>query len=195
MNISAKYFSIGATIAAALTIVVGAVLFGFIPSSAFANPLSFSRTQTATATTSPVYMTAGTATTTLTHDFGTGNNFSGDSASLLVQLAGSSTATVLNIDVEYSQDGADWYATSIGWNADVGVSTTSPALGPLQQIAFQFASSTINRSVVTNANSATSTRIVKIPTPTRFVRAILTLATGSTRGAVWAEFIGKKQNQ
>lgn len=175
---------------AVLALVVIAVTL--MTDTAKANPSVFINTATATATTSPAYLTAGTATTTLTFDLGSGNSKAADSAELLMMLAGSSTATTLNIDIQYSQNGQDWYATSNGWNADL-VSTSTPNISMVTQYTFPFASSTINRSVVTNANSATSTRAVDVPTPTRYVRAVFTLPVGSAGAALYASFTAKQQ--
>lgn len=145
------------------------------------------------ATTSVSYMTAGTATSTVTLDGGCGSAQGADSAALMVQFAGSSTAAVLNADIEYSQDNVDWYATGYAGASDAVSASTSPSITSAQQYIFNFASSTINRSITTNANSATSTRIVRIAMPTRYVRAVFSLPVGSTNGAVWAEFVGKRQ--
>lgn len=164
-----------------------------------ANPSTLQRAQTTTCgaftgSSTPTYMTAGTATTTYTYDSFCGGATSADSAALLVQFAGASPAAVLNADVQYSQDGIDWYAIGYAGGSDVNSATSSPSIGTVQQLTFPFASSTISRGVVTNANSATSTRIIRLPTPTRFTRVLFTLPVGSTNGAVWAEFVGKKQN-
>lgn len=113
---------------------------------------------------------------------------------LLEQFSGSSTNSVLNTDVQYSQDGIDWYATSLAWTTDVtgNSATTSPALGNVEKYSFAFASSTINEAAA-DSNFAKSDRVVMLPTPTRFIRAVFTLPTTSTNGAVWAEFVAKQQ--
>lgn len=181
-----------------LILVVGGCIalagFLFYYTTVSANPSNFLRLQSASATSSISYLTPGTATTTLTFDSGAGASQGADTAVLLEQFVGSSTTAVLNTDIQYSQDGIDWYASGFAGNVETISATSSPSIGIVMQFTFPFASSTINRSVVTNANSATSTRAIRIPMPTRYVRAVFTVPAGSTNGAVWAEFVAKRQN-
>lgn len=171
-------------------VVLGLSVFGV----ARANPLFFAvTTQTATATTSPSYMTAGTATTTLTLDtYSSGNSRAAYSATLLIQLAASSTATTLRTNIEYSQDGVDWYQD--GGSLFPNFATTSKPfdIGQVNQFSLTYASSTAGLGAVP-ASQATTTRAVKINTPTRYVRAVFTLPTGSAAGAVWAQFVPIKE--
>lgn len=185
MTTPLKYFAV-ATIGALI-----AVTWFAFAITARANPSFFVRQQTASATSTVTYITPGAATTTLTYDTGNGAAQGADSAALMVQFNASGTLSVLQADIQYSQDGTDWYATSFAWNPNTTVATSSPSIGTVQQFNFGYASSTINRGANT---TATTTRIVVIPTPTRYVRAVFTLAPGSPNGVFWAEFIGKRQN-
>lgn len=148
------------------------------------------------ATSSPNFISTGVSTSTLNCDmYDAGQQTLSDMASIKVQLAASSTSSVLNMDVQFSQDGLDWYAVSQLGMSEVNTSTSTPDISPVQQFKFTFASSTINRAVVSNANSATSSRIFLTETPTRYMRIIFTAPVGSAASAYWAEIRGQKQQQ
>lgn len=159
----------GILLAAALLLSI----FGF--SIAEAASVDFNVVNTAPATTTLSYMTPGTATTTLTYD----TLFNGsDSAVLLTQFTASSTSSVLNMNVQYSQDGIDWYADDL---IDSINSTTTP-----------------NKSIqVVNTYSwialgtTVANRAITIPTPTRYTRVQYSI-TGAA-GAIWGSMVAKKQ--
>lgn len=173
----------------------GALLFG--AQIAFANPSFFAPfAKTSTATSSPAYLTAGTATSTIVYDSfnlnGTNQSapsdpLAADTAVLAVQFTASSTASILGIAIERSDDGVDWYQDNLSTFA-----TTSPqaSLQVPMTYSWGFSSSTING--VLNTSSRVG-KVITVPTPTRYTRAVLTM-TGAA-GAVWAEWIPKKQNK
>lgn len=179
-------------IAAASTMIVAFLCAGPV----FANPLFFNApyVSTAIATTTPSYMTAGTATTTLTYDTyaSVGNITATLKGALLVQLVGSSTATVLNVNTEYSQDGIDWYQDAGLFNVGYATSSKPVDIGQVNQFTFAFASSTAGLGAVPALNATTS-RAIPVSTPTRFVRFVFTLPVGSKSGAVWAQFVPQKE--
>lgn len=170
-----------------------------------ANPSGFTPTASSAAATSTlVYQTAGTATTTLVFDsytlLGTNQASAGitqavDSVALLEQFTGSSTASTLNADIQYSQDGKDWYAFAFGSNFTVNAASTSPSVAAVTTVSFPFASSTIDRLTSAAVVATSSTRIVILPIPTRFVRAVFYMPVGSLNGAYFAQFVAKRQNQ
>lgn len=151
-----------------------------------ANPLFFligQSANTSTATTTVSYMTPGTATTTIgSFDLGTGDSqFGADSAILALQLTGSTTpvagsavaTTTYNVAIEQSQDAVDWY-----YNGAISTTTT---------LGWE----TVSGSLIA---STTPTKItVSVPTATRYVRAVISIPAGSTNGAVWAQFIARRQ--
>lgn len=166
-----------------------------VAKKAEANPLSptFS-VSTATATTSPAYLTPGTGTTTLTYDSyipsGAGVNTISNFASLLIQYNGSSTVSRLNVDIEYSDDGIDWYQDG-GTLANNYSTTTKPFdITTVNQFSWLAASSTLGR---TTTSSATSTRIITIRTPVRYTRAVFTAPIGTGSGAIWAKMSPAKE--
>lgn len=160
--------------------------FALAPMFVHANPLRFpSATSFATATTSVSYFVGGTtATTTLvTYDTYSNNGVSGgggstqamDKASLLIQFAASSTSSVLRAKLEYSQDGIDWYGDSI----------ISPASG-YNSVSFD------NVYTWTAGGTATSSKLVNVPTPLRYVRANFNIV--GANGAIWASIQPQKQS-
>lgn len=181
-----------------LKMFLGLVLAGTIvlsPTAVFANPISFSSpAQTAAATSTLIYQTAGTATTTVTYDTfesagvtqaNGGNNYVATGATLLLGVVASSTSSVFVTNIEYSQDGIDWYQNNISTYAAGAIAVVTP-----NSYTWTYASTTPGGAAGL-ATANTGAKAIAIPTLTRFVRAVLTL-TG-TNGAVWAKIIPRKE--
>lgn len=164
---------------AALVFLAGFALFY----TAKANPSFFIRTSTNTgfASTTVVYQSAGLATTTLIMDTGVGGAQGADSAVLLQQFIGSTTAATQKTTIEYAQGGAgincatsptqcDWY---------LGLATSTTATG-------------IQSGGIGGLSSTTLTSIT-VPTPTRYVRAVFSIPAGGVSGAIYAELAAKRQ--
>ncbi len=149
-----------------------------------ANPSQFAPTvQTATATTSVAYMTAGNGTTTLPYDsynvtYGTntGSTYATNMATLLVQTAASSTSSVFSITLQYSQDNIDWYND----NLSQGATTTA-----VKNVSMA------NSYTWTAGGTATTSKAILIQTPTRYVRSVIGV-TGAS-GAVWQQIVPIKE--
>jgi hypothetical protein len=171
-----------------------AAIVGFsLVQTANANPDQFLPCSTATATTTLTYMTAGTATTTLTCDTQTDGGLPAKDAILLVNWNASSTASKVNFALEYSQDGTagTWFADT--FSIGVPATTTAPVmLNTLSSYSWQFASSSIGGRGL-DGTEATSTRALHVPTPTRYVRIVMTVPVGATPSAIWAALIEKKE--
>lgn len=181
-----------------IAIVALFVLGGYVSvNKVKANPIFAPITvQTATATTTPVFMTPGTATTTLVLDtYSSGNSRLAMNATLLVQFLGSSTASILNINTQYSQDGIDWYQD--GGSLTNNFATTSKPFDIGQVNTFNFTYSSTTASLAVNpglgVGTTTANRAVRVNTPTRYVRALFTLPIGSTNGAIWSQFVPTKE--
>lgn len=176
-------------------VLIGIITISIFATIAKANPSLFTTNQTATATTTVTYITPGLATTTLSYDSNLlgGDSFASNGAALVVHFSGSSSASILNIDLQYSHDNINWYSIAGGSDIDNGIGSTSPSMTNPTVVTWQFASSTQDKLTVTNGNSATSTRLLNVDMPTRYVRAIFYMQTGN--GAVWAQFIAQKQNR
>lgn len=166
--------------------------------TANANPLFLAPTaETATSTTSVSYLTPGVATSTITYDAYTpSTNFNfyqyvPTKSALLLRFVGSSTLSTLAINFEYSNDGIDWYKSLLVDSNAQG--TTSPVidLSATYSYRWQFASSTVGGVAQTASNSATSTRVMLVPTPTRFVRMITSITGGN--GSFWGQFAPIKE--
>src|SRR3990167_7607842 len=115
------------------TKLAGAVGIAFDPANCYiTSPITGT-----SATTTLSYMTAGTATTTVTCGMG---NDGAKSALLVVEVNASSTATSFNIYPEESMDGVDWFPIAINQNS----SSTAPYnLTQRTFYEFIFASSTV----------------------------------------------------
>lgn len=162
---------------------------------AHANPLRFPATvSTAAATTSPTYMTPGTATSTITYDAWAngGGSQAFDKATLLLQMTASSTSTTYNVSVEYSQDGIDWYSDAL-LQSTTATSTQSYSVATPISYSVKYASTTPGGGLVL-ATSNTALRAITVPTPTRYVRVFTALALGGTNGAIWQQIVGQKQS-
>lgn len=165
-----------------------------------ANPSFFMRQNngvTTTATTSVSYMSPGAATTTAYIDTGLGAG-STDTATLAVQFNGSSTASIINVNYEFSQGGngqdcinvpasCDWYQS----NLEASTTGSVVLVNQPQSISWAFASSSQGGANVLSTNRAL--KLLKVLTPTRYVRAIVTVPAGAGNSAVWTEFIAKRQ--
>lgn len=185
-------------------VLIGVVLGGLIGLSALvvkANPSFYiSGYYTNVATSSYAYMrTGGVSTSTLVYDsLVDGSSFASNQVSLLVQLTSTTTGNpILNTDIQYSQDGIDWYAIAQGTDVTSGIGSTSPSLTNPAVFTFTYASSTDSRVALGPANAGTtSNRILNINIPTRYVRAV-SYTVGGTGSAVgvWMQWIGQKQNR
>lgn len=156
-----------------------------------ANPSWFPQTaQTATATTSPALFQALTATTTVvTYDSfyqnSTGVTTKAASAALLLQLSATSTVQ-FNIAVQYSPGlaGTDCIATPLAcdWYDDnLAINSTSY---PYPVISF-------GNVKVFSVSNASSTKMVSLETPTRYVRVQAKVSGGP--GSVWAQVVPNKE--
>lgn len=162
-----------------------------IPFIAGASTLYFPITsQTAVATSTLSYMTAGTGTTTPVYDaYSSGTQKKIDLASLFVQATASSTNTKYSIAFEYSQNGVDWYQDGSS-NFQLSTTTGATNVSTANSVYFNFASSTLGGVV---SATAPENKIINVSTPVRFVRAVISLPSGSTNGAVWAQFVPAQQ--
>ena len=184
---------------------IGAILVGLsyiFPFVAGATPIEFlvenQGTYTITATTSPAYMTAGTATTTsnVYDTYVNGNaSYATSKLAMAVGFVASSTSSTLNWYYEYAQGSncvnvptsCDWYADNTG-----SLATTSPAFNASlgQTYSWTFASSTQGGGA---PSGNISRKIFTVSPLTRYVRAVFYMPAGSAAGAVWTQFIGQKQ--
>lgn len=165
----------------------------------YANPSYFASSLTTSSTsTLPVYMSPGKGTTTPVFDSYQVNQGSGtvqnptkvNEMALMVQFMGSSTLSMVNIDVEYSQDQIKWYKDAYSFTA---TSTGVFNLSNTNSYVLPYASSTTIGGVASTTD--TVNRIFKIATPTRYVRPVFTMPTGASTngGTVWYEMVPVKE--
>jgi len=145
--------------------------------TADANPLYFFKESTASATTTVVYMSSGAGTTTLSLDLNRSGTLRGaNGLNLAIQWNASSTISRLNWYYEYSRDGVDWYREQLGTLA----TSTTVATAPIYNW--------------TASAAGNNYRIFTVPTPqTQYVRAVFTVPASASSSALWAEFVGTRE--
>lgn len=166
---------------------------------AYANPSAFGgKVRTGnTASSTPAFVVAGVSTSTTptynaySQTVSGGKTTKADRATLAVQFAASSTATTLNLAIEYSNDGIDWYRNFVLDTNQMGTTTTPFNLLTSNSITWKFASSTVGGAALTNANSATGTAYMIIPTPAQYTRVVGSMTGGN--GALWMEITPIKE--
>src|SRR3990167_10772370 len=179
----------------AFVLVLGVISLAFFSKEADPNPDQILTKATAAATTTVTYIAAGTATTTLSWDTQEDGGFSVDEATLNIMFAATTTTSILNIQVQHSQNGIDWFPGAPGNVTAYATSSTPFDIGTIQTVSYRFSSTTQDQIAVTDARSATSTRATRIPVPERYVRAIFSIDPAGGNGAFWAQFVGKRENR
>lgn len=154
------------------------------------------------ATSTPQFLIAGTATSTIYADFGQNESIA-ESATLAIHFVASSTTSTLGWRLEYADEtsGVNCYSspTACDWYSDnfqtyTNASTTLNINIP-KTYSWNFSSSTDWCSSTTVlATNNRGCKMLSVPTPSRYTRAVFYLPAGSTRGSVWGSFIAKKQN-
>lgn len=158
-----------------IAILIGIVSFGTVKAnkSYFVPPV-----QTSTSTTSPQFIGIGTlaSSTPVILDAYAYNATALDSAALLVQSVASTSASIQRLVIEYSDDGIDWFSNAYG---------TSTQGFTIRDTDFIF------HTITGNGSASTTSFILNVPTPTRYVRAIMVAKTASS--SVWMKFISKRE--
>ena len=163
-----------------------------------ANKPYFYRANNETATTVLNYMTPGNGTTTLTLPNTEASGM--DYATVVVQVTATSTgvagAVNLNLRVEGSHDGTDWYAMTnqVPFVAGGSSSTTILTTNPYANYLLTMSTSTTPANNFGGSGTATKmyTSVV-IPTHLRYTRVIFTDPASGGNYGVWADVIGRKQ--
>ncbi len=195
---------------------VAIVLFIFVVvNKVHANPSQILDKPSAVSTSTITFMTPGTATTTQAFDTQAGGITPADSAALAVQFTASSTTSILGYRFEYTQgnpsnasidcssavnqSNCDWYSDNLGFTITNASTTQSIVSTVPNTYTWTFSSSTSMCDSSTNlALNNRGCKIVSVPTPTRYVRVVFFLASstlGGTNGAVWSDWIPKRQNR
>ncbi len=173
------------------------VLLGLaFAATVFANPLYVgTKARSATATTSPTYMTPGTATSTVVYDSyeqtgtnqtNTGNYTLPNTVVVAVQGNASSTLSIITVACEFSDDAIDWYQNEIYPATTTG---SLPIATPVS-FSFAYASSTVGGAALL-ANTTGFAKAFYCPVPMRYVRAVVSLTGLNAR--VWTTIIPAKQ--
>lgn len=188
-----KKYIIGIGIGSLLFVVVGLVK---------ANPQFFqAESGTAAATSTMSYMTPGAATTTLTIDSyklvqsstETSNPTAYNGLSLAVQFEATSTGSRLVRYYEYSSDNIDWYPQNVELNINA-TTTIEVQHRKLYEFSFPATSTPLSNAELPLTNGkARVHKIVDVPILARYVRVNFYIPVGSMNGAVWAEFMPRKE--
>jgi len=184
-------------------IIVAVLLMGMLSfiGSAHANPYFVgSKAATATASSTQASIPVGLGTTTVVYDsyeaFGTNETNQGNltipnAVALALNGRASSTATVVNIACEYSDN---WNGTNGDWyQNDLAVATSTPldVSVPLT-ISFKVSTSTLGGvTIPTSGSFINFQKMVTCPIQTRFVRAVIT--TTGANAMLYAQWLPEKQ--
>ena len=200
MTLKVRYISLGLVLAAIIAIAFGVFY------TVRANPSFFIEgNATAVATSTLTFITPGLATTTLTQQAYVAGNPTGiNAATLLVQLTGSSTLSIINIAFEYADAtsgtncqttpaSCDWYRDSLIGSETGIISTSTNTINASQTNSYSLTFASTSPGGAGGANSRT-TRILNVQTPSQYVRAIITVPIGALNSAVWAKWLPVKQN-
>lgn len=164
----------------------------FVAPLAHAQQLQFVPTvQSSVSTSTPTFMTPGTATTTITYDsFNPGSQIAGiDQGVLLAQLSASTTATTFTFGEEVSQDGIDWYADNTFITTSASTTQTYQINKPTAYSLTFSSTSAAGGPVLANNNQVF--RAIHLNFPTRFVRVFVSV-TGAN-GAIWDTILPERQ--
>lgn len=156
------------------------VLLSLFVVRARANPSDLNQSN-ALATTTVSYLTAGATTVTETYDSyggGVGEPNASEHAVLFTNFAASSTSSVLAVKLQYSMNGIDWFDDNL-------MESTNSTSTPVYNMGVS------NSYTWTAVGTATSSKTIEVPTPTRYVRAQYTV-TGAN-AAIWKVIIAKKE--
>lgn len=170
------------------------IVFGAIAGLTGINKLkaivsSLAYISTSSATTSPNFMTAGTATTTFnlydTTQFFDDSGF--DQNQLFIAFKASTSAATLQWQYEFSNNAVDWYEEDIPVQYGVGQGIST----------MDHASTTItHRWLPGSTVASTSYKTLTIPNnAARYKRVVFSIPVGSTAGAVWAQAANKQYPQ
>lgn len=178
---------------------IGLVLVLGFAGIALANP-SYFATGVSTnnaASTTPAYMTPGTATSTTptynAYGSSASQKFAANSVGLLQRFCASSTATTLKTQVEYSSDGIDWYANFVFDPSQTGTSSLTRVLGSTPYSISQTFASTSLQGTAVAANNQCSTVALTIPAPFQYIRVVSSV-TGAN-GSIWDQLVPIKEIQ
>lgn len=129
---------------------------------------------------------AATSTSQILNSYAAGTYGSLDSAVLFIQATATGTAPIVKWRYEYSQDAIDWYSESIE-------TTTNATTTVVSQTAKEYQWAWASTTAGTANGTSTNFKMVNVPTPTRYVRAVFYLPAGSANVAIFNQWVSKNQ--
>lgn len=197
-----------------LAVLLSAFVFVLPTKTAKANPDTFCFSSSTTSTSTPNFMTPGTATTTIYASKGCADEMYGTKMySLLNSFIASSSVTTYSIVQEFSQGSAgvncidtpnacDWYSATFNTVMNMSTSTIGATglvdIAPVPAYIYDFASSTIGGLAggqlgPTGGNNR-STKVLQFPALSRYSRWVVSLnIVANGNGAYHGAVIGKKE--
>ena|SRR3990167_5053619 len=155
-----------------------------------------SNCRTGTATTSLLWMTPGTATTTLTCTTGSASNLRVNA----ILVGSSSQSTHYRYRVERSMNNIDWYTDL---NTLTQSATTTAVTGQFADNVIAFSTSTnpiagTSQDIGFGGRGTTTANFVNFNIPTlgsKYTRVVFYLTIGGRNGAIWAEGVTAEQTR
>lgn len=206
MNLIDRYPRISGALGLALIVaMLAAMLSVSVPQRATANQSEFcGPKRTAGATTSPSYITAGNATTTLTVQDCSDGSTAIDSAFGVIQVISSTTPPSLVASFEVSRDGLDWYPYPVEQTGSpIATSTTLITTGVNDYRWLNMAStSPMAGNGVASTTAGTASNVsgarfhlgFKIPaTPYPYLRVNFSVPAGAPAIGLYAELMLKRE--
>lgn len=149
--------------------------------------------RSASATSSVSYMTAGTATTTVSCDLfalgaGSADALPKDLFVRVYQTASSTNSAVAS-RFEWSDDNITWYADSALTTTDVA--SSSFMVGDYKEYKWIYASTTPGAGVIGTSN--TGGRTFSVPVRARYVRGMFYVPTGNAASGLWVGYTGLRE--
>lgn len=179
----------------AVILLVGGSFF-FQPVRTYATTLFFYapvNSQNAVATSSPVLMRPGLATSTVSIDANVaGPGRSLDSITLLFQMTATTTASpTVAYRIQDSIDGIDWYTR---FNTLSANASTTVLTGTAADYRITYASSTLMHTDATSFGTTTMQRqSIQIPVNTRYTRLVFYTPPGGGQSAIYTRLIGQAE--
>ena len=162
------------------------------PKNAHANPSSFCYDQTASATTSQISIGPGRATTTLTVANCLDRAIALTKAVVDIQYIASSTVNArMNMRVEHSFDGIDWFSSSAPLITSGTTATTTQVTGNFADFQMSFASSTVDQGA--SGSLVQFNTSVQIPIDAPYTRVKFYQPLGTGNGLLFARMVGVRE--
>lgn len=174
-----------------LIVVLPLIMILSMPWHVGANPSQFAPTkESATATTTLLYLSPGNATSTMSYDSYSGDSVKIDKLSLNIQYTASTTGPTLKMRMEDSTDNINWYPRSVAINSTLDNATTTMITGNFSEYQWTVSTTTDNGGSGTSARVHTS---LVVDAPQRYVRVKFYVPQNGGNGGLWYQMVPFKE--